>query len=304
MLEKLDKLIKQGGDSSEILSCQPVYGGRAYQVVTRKRVYFIKQLPKRAEVPAPLLVKQIQQEPPAEPIGPAKLEAMGLEEIRKSGGLPVPMVYATHDPEPPEASMIVMDWVEGRPVNETDEWLGQGLARMHRYSRPAFGWDVDNVIGNLLQPNRWQENWVEFYREQRLAVQVAYAEQRARLPRRRQQKLMTLLDRLDQYLPDDVTPSLLHGDLWGGNWMVGPGGKPYLIDPAVFYGDRLMDLAFTEYFGGYSRRFYAAYHEAWPIPAYYEDVKPLYQLYYVLVHLVLFGESYGPATDSILSRYV
>lgn len=112
-----------------------------------------------------------------------------------------------------------------------------------------------------------------------------------------------LLENLDKWVPDKVEPSYLHGDLWGGNWLSGPGGEPYVIDPSFLYGDRHFELAFTEVFGGYSSEFYQAYQDRFPLSPYYEDVKPLYQLYYLLVHLNMFGEAYGRSVDTILKRY-
>src|SRR5690606_35616774 len=118
------------------------------------------------------------------------------------------------------------------------------------------------------------------------------------------QRLMKLIDDLDQWIPAHHPPSLLHGDLWKGNWLAGPDGEPYLIDPAVFYGDREYELAFSELFSGFSPTFYAAYKEAAPVSKEYGERRPIYQLYYLLVHLIHFGEAYGSAVDRVLQRYV
>ena len=116
--------------------------------------------------------------------------------------------------------------------------------------------------------------------------------------------LTKLLERLEEWIPHHPSASLLHGDLWGGNWMNGADGKPYLIDPSILYGDHAFELAFTELFGGFSPSFYRAYEDVFPLPAEYENQKPLYQLFYLLVHLNMFGESYGGSVDRILKRYV
>jgi fructosamine-3-kinase len=116
--------------------------------------------------------------------------------------------------------------------------------------------------------------------------------------------LELLLDRLGDWLPTHPPASLLHGDLWGGNWLTTALGEPALIDPAVYYGHREADLAFTELFGGFPAAFYVAYRASWPLDSGYEERKDLYNLYHLLNHLNLFGESYGGSVDSILQRYV
>jgi fructosamine-3-kinase len=133
---------------------------------------------------------------------------------------------------------------------------------------------------------------------------IKLAEERGRLTSERRRRLMRLADSLERWIPARTEPSLLHGDLWHGNWIASDHGQPYLIDPAVFYGDREYEMAFTELFGGFSSRFYAAYEEAHPLSPDYAERRPLYQLYYLLVHLILFGESYGSSVDRVLIRYV
>ncbi|MFB4164641.1 fructosamine kinase family protein [Alteribacillus sp. JSM 102045] len=111
------------------------------------------------------------------------------------------------------------------------------------------------------------------------------------------------MDHLSDWIPDHQHPVKLHGDLWGGNWLPGKDGRPYFIDPAVWYGDHEFELAFTHLFGGFSKRVYDAYQEIKNIEVSFEDRKPLYQLYYLLVHLNIFEESYGSSVDRILSKY-
>ena len=112
------------------------------------------------------------------------------------------------------------------------------------------------------------------------------------------------MNHLDRWIDESlVTPALLHGDLWGGNYLIDVQGQPVLIDPAVYYGDREAEIAFTELFGGFSARFYAAYNEAWPLDRGYTDRRDLYNLYHLLNHLNLFGEGYGGSVDAILRRY-
>ena len=234
-------------------------------------------------------------------------EKAGLDALRKAGVLSVPKtVYAGEIPGQ-QGGVIVLEWIDcGQPHEKTEDWLGRGLAQLHSVtsSTGRFGLDHDNYIGILPQENGWCDEWTQFYRGRRLMPMVKLADERGLLGQNRRKQLLKLLDTLDRFIPNDSQASLLHGDFWSGNWITGPDGKPYLIDPAVFYGDREYEIAFTELFGGFSPRFYAAYREVAPLPADYHDRRPLYQLYYLLVHLILFGETYGASVDRILKRYV
>lgn len=185
------------------------------------------------------------------------------------------------------------------------EQFGIALAELHRHTAPTHGLEQDNFIGRLPQPNQPTASWIEFYRDQRIGYQMTIARQRGRLPARRESLLTRLLERLPDLLDDNtMLPSLLHGDLWGGNYLVDEQGQAVLIDPAVYYGHREMDLAMTELFGGFGGRFYEAYHATYPMDSGYAERRALYQLYYILVHLNLFGEHYGGQVDSIAAHYV
>lgn len=282
--EQIVQAIQAAGDPAPLESIHPVSGGsisRTFRVETKNGRYMIK----------------IHETPPADFF---HKEAEGLRLLKQAGELGVPRVFHV------DKHSIVMEWVEGLRAPDTDEKLGRGLARLHRNhtSSQGFGLSFDNYIGQLPQPNGWQDDWLTFLREKRLGFQAELAVKQGCFSRERGKKMERLLQSLDQWIdPKQVRPSLLHGDLWGGNWICGPGGEPYLIDPAVFYGDREFDLAFSEMFGGFSPAFYQAYREEIPLSPGYEERKPLYQLYYLLVHLYLFGESYGPSVDRILRRY-
>jgi fructosamine-3-kinase len=148
-------------------------------------------------------------------------------------------------------------------------------------------------------------SWIAFFRERRLRFQAELARQNGLLGGQRERRMERLLGRLDRWIDSGLAqPALLHGDLWGGNFIVGPGGAPALIDPAAYYGDREADLAFTTLFGGFGPSFYAAYEAAWPLPAGWRERRDLYNLYHLLNHMNLFGESYGAEVDAVLRRYV
>lgn len=286
MKQVIADAIREIGDETEIMSVRSVSGGEineAFCVTTGKRSYFVK----------------INQETAEDFF---QLEAKGLELLRSTETVAVPDVYFCGSKN--GIPVLVLPWIEGEPNGQTQEILGRKVALMHQTGGKAFGLDYDNYLGTFHQPNGWNGDWVNFFREKRLLTQVSLAEQEGRMNSFRRTRMEQLLGQLDRWIPGDVDPSPLHGDLWGGNWLTGPAGQPYLIDPAVFYGHFELELAFTELFGGYSSAFYESYREIQPIPEEYEERRPLYQLYYLLVHLNAFGESYGESVDDVLKRYV
>src|SRR5690606_13368704 len=169
--------------------------------------------------------------------------------------------------------------------------LGEGLAQLHRYHRSRYGFGQDNYIGLSPQINQWTDDWGTFFRDYRLNVQIS----RIADPRVRQEFELVLAAHghwLAHFLNEHCTqPSLLHGDLWSGNVLFDR-RKAWLIDPAVYYGDREADIAMTEFFGGFSREFYAAYDAAWPLSGAYSRKRDIYNLYHALNHYNLFGSGY------------
>jgi fructosamine-3-kinase len=250
----------------------------------------------------PYFVKWNASAPPA--MFPA--EAHGLRLLASANAIRVPAVIAQGDAGGGCPAFLVLEWIETgdrRSNGGTMEHFGTALAALHRHTAAQHGLDRDNFIGRLPQPNGQMASWAEFYRERRIGFQMELARQRGRLPDRREALLTRLMERLPDLLDDTaIPPSLMHGDLWGGNYLVDEQGEAVLIDPAVCYGHREMDLAMSELFGGFSPRFYQAYFDAYPAPGYPER-RALYQLYYVLAHLNLFGESYGGRVDSIAAHY-
>ncbi|MFG1691447.1 fructosamine kinase family protein, partial [Gemmatimonadota bacterium] len=162
-----------------------------------------------------------------------------------------------------------------------------------------------NYIGALPQSNGPGTEWADFWRDERILPQVERARDAGHFPGRESEELDTLLEALPGILEGagDDGPSLLHGDLWSGNVYPGPAGEPVLIDPSVYRGHREVDLAMSELFGGFPPSFYDAYHEAWPISPRYDAVRrDAYQLYYLLVHVNLFGFGYVGSSMSAVRR--
>jgi len=232
-------------------------------------------------------------------------EAEGLQEIIRSNSLraPQPLCWGRSQNQ----SYIAMEYISlAGHQPEAIVQLGRGLAAMHRYTAAAFGWQRDNTIGSTLQPNPRNPDWVNFYKQQRLGFQLMLAEQSG-CHRKLLQKGEQLLADLDAFFTS-YTPeaSLLHGDLWSGNYAISTSGKPVIFDPAVYFGDREADIAMTELFGGFPANFYSAYNEAYVLDSGYSVRKTLYNLYHILNHYNLFGGGYiGQAEhmiDSLLAE--
>lgn len=235
--------------------------------------------------------------------GALAAEARGLALLASAGAVRVPRVRAVEDGA--ARAFLLIEWLDGGGARPDMAALGEALAALHRHSAAAYGLDHDNFIGGTPQQNQPHPDWPAFFRDRRLAPQIALAAANGLLPAHRRRALERVLARLDDLLAGvPRRPSLIHGDLWGGNLLAAdPGGAPALIDPAVSYADREAEIAFTELFGGFGPRFYAAYQAAWPLAPGYADRRDLYNLYHLLNHLNLFGEGYGAQVDAAARRY-
>jgi fructosamine-3-kinase len=236
-----------------------------------------------------------------------EIEARGLNLLRNAGAIRTPQVISHSEASEKLPAFLILEWIDESPHGPARNFavnFGHALAQLHRTTQDTFGLDFDNFIGELPQSNKLTAAWPAFYRDQRIAPQVALAKQQGYLPPARESLLNKLMDRLEELLSSTTSsPSLLHGDLWSGNFLVEVDDQPVLVDPAVYFGEREVEIAFTELFGGFPSGFLNVYHEAYPLDAGYGDRRALYQLYPLLVHLNLFGESYGPLVDAICRHY-
>lgn len=228
-------------------------------------------------------------------------EADGLREIAATGVIRVPNPVCAGVAE--DSAFLVLEFIDfssGRKGRAED--LGRQLADMHRVSATQYGWRRDNTIGSTPQINTPADNWPEFWRDRRIGRQLALAVSHG-YGGALQRKGERLLARLDGFFPGYAPlPSLLHGDLWGGNYAYSASGEPVIFDPAVYYGDRETDLAMTELFGGFPAAFHAAYREAFPLDSGYPMRKALYNLYHLLNHLNMFGEGYLGQAEGMIEK--
>jgi fructosamine-3-kinase len=231
-------------------------------------------------------------------------EARGLAWLGDAKALRVPGVLAAsgaNDVTPFLALELI------RPAARApnfDERLGRGLAALHRHGAPAFGLDHDNYIGRLPQTNTFAVTWPEFYRVRRLGPQLKAAVDAGLAPPRLRRDFERLFAQLEALCGPAERPARLHGDLWGGNLLADDRGEPCLIDPAVYGGDREIDLAMMKLFGGFGPGVFAAYKEAFPLADGYRERVALYQLYPLMVHVNLFGTGYVPQVEAALARLV
>ncbi len=233
-------------------------------------------------------------------------EAEGLLAIAKTGTIGTPKVLGIGVEN--AAAFLLLEYVNSsKRIPDFWETFGSALADMHTADAASFvpdgrfGFHMDNIIGATKQINTPKNTWIDFYRACRLAPQFEMAS--SYFDHTEKSRALHLLDHLDDLLTEPETPSLLHGDLWGGNFMTGENGHAILIDPAVYVGHPEADLAMTELFGGFARDFYEAYFTKKPLQPGYEDRRDLYHLYQLLNHLNLFGGSYYSSVMRILRHY-
>lgn len=230
-------------------------------------------------------------------------ELAGLDRLRATNTLEVPTSKLCGEADGNQ--FLVLTWIESaRSAPDYWERLGQGLACLHRTVEDQYGLSQDNYIGSLQQRNTWMASWPEFFGQRRLLPQLQMGLRSGALPSSLLRQAEKLIAKLTGLLPECPESSLLHGDLWSGNVMTGASGEPVVIDPAVYFGHREVELAFTHLFGGFPQTFYAAYDSVWATEAGFTERRDLYNLYPLLVHANLFGGHYVTRVTSVIRRFV
>ncbi len=224
-------------------------------------------------------------------------EKTGLEILKKAGDIDIPLVFDVGEFES-QAYLLLEYKASGKPSEYFWDLFGEQLARLHKNTASKFGLANDNYIGSLPQQNNFCSTPAEFYISQRLEPQL-------KLARDKNYNLEVtgnFFKNISEIIPREP-PALIHGDLWSGNYLVNSSGHPCLIDPAVAYAPREMDLAMMKLFGGFDQKMFESYHREFPIANGFEERVPLWHLYYLLVHLNLFGAGYKSAAKDIIRRF-
>ena len=234
------------------------------------------------------------------PEGGLAVEGFMLNHLRSHSDLPVPGVLHS------EEALLIMEYAEtaGGLDTSAEAHAAELLATLHGISGQAFGFERDTVIGSLAQPNPWMECWRDFFRDHRLLYMGRVARDRGRLPADTFAALEVFCARLGEFIDEPATPSLIHGDVWGGNVLCRHGRIAALVDPAVYYADLEIELAFSTLFSTFGSACFARYGEIRPIaPGVFEARRDIYNLYPLFVHTALFGGHYAGSIAAILARY-
>ena len=228
-------------------------------------------------------------------------EQNGLTFIARQKIIRVPEIIAHHKMD--DQQFLILEWIE-QGVKNPSFWklFGEQLAALHKISSGGYGFQEDNYMGALPQSNVLSEKWTDFFIHYRLETQINLASQKGLLLPQH----LRLFERMYKKLGDifnEEAPSLLHGDLWSGNFISAVNGDPVLIDPAVYFGHRNMDLGMTTLFGGFERSFYESYQYHYPFADNYRDQWEVCNLYPLLIHLNLFGTGYLPDIEAVLKKF-
>jgi len=198
---------------------------------------------------------------------------------------------------------LLLEYLPTGHTNTEAEQLGIGLAKLHRKTAKSFGFYHNNYCGATPQMNNWSSSWIDFFGQQRILYLVGEIGRVRVLSSEEKDTYYKLVDRLPDWIDDQPEASLIHGDLWSGNYLYTSKG-PALIDPASYYADREMELSIMTMFGGFSRTTWDAYQNEYPLKSGWQERVQLYQIYHILNHYFLFGGSYGSQALSIAKRYI
>lgn len=285
----IERLSDSKGTSIRLLSTSYVGGGcinNAMKISTSDGNFFLKW---NAFAPSDMFLR----------------EADGLSELGQADNdnLYIPrVIWSKQKDELP--GLILMEYLAPAiGISGFEERLGRGIAQLHRKTASAFGFYQPNYCGTTIQDNTWTEDWSEFYAFRRILTLVRQINDIRGIPAEDMRIYEKLVDRIPQLLSHQTVPSLIHGDLWSGNYMFTAVG-PALIDPACYYADREMELGMMQLFGGFSSIVWSAYQDEFPLPEGWKERAKLYQLYHVLNHQLLFGGSYGWQALEIAKKYI
>lgn len=229
-------------------------------------------------------------------------EASGLQLLAEANEIRIPEVVFSDDQE--SYTFLVLEYINpGDRIRTFWESFGKALASLHKHSAEFFGLDNDNYIGSLPQRNHRHPDWTTFFILERLEPLLRQARNKGEANAQLIRQFERLFSKLNSLIPPDK-PALLHGDLWNGNYMVDEKGFPCLIDPAVYFGHREVDLAMTRLFGGFPPHFYESYDHAFPLEKGWEERTDVFNLYPLLVHVILFGGGYAADVKRILNHFV
>ena len=265
---------------------QPVSGGsinRAYRISTNEGDLFLKY---NSDAPDDFFIREAEG---------LKLLASASTELR------IPDVIASCPPSDESPGFLVIEFINKEPSGNAEEF-GAALAGLHLTTAENFGLNEDNYIGSLPQSNHYHSDWASFFSEERIKPQLKMAIDSGKMDQAAISEWSNISSKLNQLLPE-TDPSLIHGDLWSGNYLYDSEGRAVLIDPAVYYGHPEMDLAFSKMFGGFSPDFYRGYESVSPLENGFDKRVPVYNLYPLLVHVNLFGGHYISQTESVLSQF-
>lgn len=285
--QEISSILQQKGLAVYSIQFEPLTGGsinHSYKmIVNRSHSYFLKI---NHLHPLPDLFKK-------------EKDGLSFLTAQKQIAIPGIIDYATFH----NTQLLLMEWIPSGEKS-TSFWkkFGEQLAALHHCSHSQFGFEDDNYMGLFLQHNKWQHDWCSFFIEQRLLPQIQIATQEGRLPTKDAESFHYIFKKMNSVF-DNEAPCLLHGDLWSGNFICNEKSEAVLIDPAVYFGHRSVDLGMTTLFGGFDAPFYEAYHYHFPLLSGYKDQWQIANLYPLLIHLNLFGESYLPDIRKILDRY-